>query len=260
MEILGWKELRLTLEESAGMVRLRSRLRLTKDWVNHFYKTTDGWVAGLVLMVENAKREGIEPQLAGKFTPEEIFRYFSRELFEKTDMGMQDFLLKTAFLPKMTARMAERFTGIASSGRVLSTLSRDNYFTVKSFQNEPIYQYHPLFRDFLLARAREIFSPETLMALIKRAAATLEEAGEAEAAILLLQEVGDWDALVRLILKQAPFMGGSGTIWPSRRMAEQLTQGNRGESSLASPMDGYMPPPFRPASESIFLRESIRRI
>ena len=68
--------------------------------------------------------------------PEEIFRYFSRELFEKTDKEMQDFLLKTAFLPKMTTRMAQEHTKLPSFARLLSILSRDNYFTVKSFQNK----------------------------------------------------------------------------------------------------------------------------
>jgi DNA-binding SARP family transcriptional activator len=214
MEILGWNDLRLTLEESARMVRLRSRRKQPKEWLNHLYQTTDGWAAGLVLMVENAKREGIEPQLGGKFTPEEIFRYFSRELFEKTDKEMQDFLLKTAFLPRMTARVAQELTGFSSCARILSFLCRDNYFTVKSFQNETIYQYHPLFRDFLMARAREIFSQETLSALLERAASILEETGQVEAAVSLLQEVGDWDALVRVILRQAPLMTDQGRYGP----------------------------------------------
>ena len=214
MEILGWNKLRLTLKESAGMVRLRSRLRWPKEWLNHLYQTTDGWAAGLVLMVEKAKREGIEPQVAGRFTPEEIFRYFSLEIFEKTDEEMQDFLLKTAFLPKMTARMAQELTGLPSSARLLSILSRDNYFTMKSFQNEPIYQYHPLFRDFLSERAREIFPPGSLSTLLSRAAAILEEAGQVEDAVFLLQEVGDWDALVRVILKQASLMVDQGRYRP----------------------------------------------
>jgi DNA-binding SARP family transcriptional activator len=214
MEILGWNKLRLTLEEAAGIVRLRSRLRWPRDWLNHLYQMTDGWAAGLVLMVENAKREGIEPQEAGRFTPEEIFRYFSIEIFDKTDEDMQNFLLKTAFLPKMTARMAQQLTGLTSSARLLSSLSRDNYFTLKSFQNEPIYQYHPLFRDFLSGRAREIFPPGSLSILLGRAAAILEEAGQVEDAVFLLQEVGDWDALVRVILKHASSMGDQGRYRP----------------------------------------------
>ncbi len=214
IEILGWSELRLTLEESTGMVRLRSGLKWSREWLNRLYHTTDGWAAGLVLMVENAKREGIEPQAAGRFAPEAIFQYFSMEIFQKTDEEMQDFLLKTAFLPKMTARMAQELTGRHSSSRLLSILSRDNYFTVKSFQNEPIYQYHPLFRDFLLARAREIFSPETLSTLLGCAAAILEQAGQAETAVSLFQEVGDWDALVHLLLKQAPMLLDQGRYGP----------------------------------------------
>jgi ATP/maltotriose-dependent transcriptional regulator MalT len=158
MKILGWGELRLTLKESTGMARLRSGLKWSKEWLNHLYHTTDGWAAGLVLMAEKAKREGIEPQLGGKFTPEEIFQYFSMEIFQKTDEETRDFLLKTAFLPKMTGRMAQELTGQPSSARLLSILSRDNYFTVKSFQNESIYQYHPLFRDFLSARAGALLS------------------------------------------------------------------------------------------------------
>jgi ATP/maltotriose-dependent transcriptional regulator MalT len=75
MKILGWNELRLTLEETMGIVRLRMNPEGLDGWGQHLHSTTDGWAAGLILMVESAKRGAIDPQLTGKLPPEEIFRY-----------------------------------------------------------------------------------------------------------------------------------------------------------------------------------------
>jgi ATP/maltotriose-dependent transcriptional regulator MalT len=91
--------------------------------------------------------------------------------------------------------MAEELTDISQAGRILSTLSRNNYFTEKRFDKEPLYQYHPLFRDFLLTRAKETFPPETLSLLLGRAALLLEEAGVTEAAALLFCDASHWDDL-----------------------------------------------------------------
>ena len=66
-------------------------------------------------MLESVRR-GIEPQILGNLTPEEIFDYFGNELFDKTDKEIQDFFLKTAFLPKMTTKMAEELTDLSSCG------------------------------------------------------------------------------------------------------------------------------------------------
>ncbi|MGD0626507.1 MAG: BTAD domain-containing putative transcriptional regulator [Thermodesulfobacteriota bacterium] len=205
MELIGWNELRLTSEESGGIVRFRAQQKLSKKVIRHLHETADGWAGGLVLMLESIKR-GIEPRLLGKLTPEEILDYFGNELFDRRDKETQDFFLKTAFLPKMTAKMAEGLTGVPACGRILSTFSRENLFTVRSFHTEPRYQFHPLFRDFLLARARETFSQEALLALHHQAARLLEENGQAEAAVSLLREVGNWKGMVLLILKQAPLM------------------------------------------------------
>jgi len=205
MGVLGWNELRLTLEESRAIVRLRSEQKVQKETIQHLHNTADGWAAGLVLILEGAKR-GIQSQTLGKLTPEEIFDYFGTVLFDKTDEEIQDFLLKTAFLPRMTARMAEGLTDISHAGRILSTLSKNNYFTEKRWDRESLYQYHPLFRDFLLTRAKETFPPETLSLLLGRAGSLLEEAGETEAAALLFRDGGHWDRLARLILKHASLM------------------------------------------------------
>jgi len=213
MGILRWDELRLNPEESRAIIKLKTRQKLTKEASQHLHHLTDGWAAGLILMLESLKR-GIEPQMLGTLTPEEIIDYFGKELFDKIDKDIQDFFLKTAFLPTMTAQMAEQLTDLPFADRILTTLSRNNYFTEKRLLVEPVYQYHPLFRDFLISRAKEIFSRETLSVLLCQAATLLEEANQAEAAVSLLRDANNWDGLVRLITKHAPTMLAQGRNLP----------------------------------------------
>ncbi len=259
MEILGWNDLRLTLEESEGMIRLRSELRWSKEWINRLYKTTDGWAAGLVLMIENAKREGIESQMAGKLPPEEIFRYFGNEIFDKIDKELQDFFLKTSFLPRMTSRMAEGLTGLSSAGRILSTLSRDNYFTVKNFHFEPTYHFHPLFRDFLLAKARETYPAGTLSNLLRRTAELLENDGQIEAAISLLREVGDWERMVRLITKQAPVMVEQGRNRPLEEWLSSLPKDLMENDPWLLYWMGACRLPFDPSQSQIYFERAFEK-
>ncbi len=165
-------------------------------------------------MLESLERKVIEPQALGRLTPEEIIDYFGNELFEKTDKEIQDFLLKTAFLPKMTAKMAEELTGLPNARRTLDALTRNHFFTEKRIHAEPVYQYHPLFREFLLLRAKETFSAESRSILLRRAAQLLEEAGQTEAAVLLLQDVRNWEEMVPLILEHAPSLIAQGRYRP----------------------------------------------
>jgi len=158
MGVLGWEELRLTLEESEGIIRLRAKEKQTRETISLLHKAVDGWTAGLVLMLESVERGVIEPQALGKLTLYEIMDYFGKELLDQTDREIQSFLVKTAFLPKMTPKMAEDLTGLPSARRILDALSRTHYFTEKRSHGEPIYQYHSLFRECLLSRAKETLS------------------------------------------------------------------------------------------------------
>jgi ATP/maltotriose-dependent transcriptional regulator MalT len=222
MEVLGWNELRLTLEESAGIIRLRTKARQSKDSILRLHNTTDGWVAGLILMLESAKEKGIDPKALENLSREEIFEYFASEIFDKSDNDIQDFLLKTALLSKMTAKMAEELTDLPYASRILSQLSRTHYFTEKRFQMESMYQYHPLFREFLLSRGKEIFSAGDRSILGTHAAMLLEEAGQTEAAIGLLRDIGNWDELIRIIMKHAPILLSQGR---NRTLEEWLDLG-----------------------------------
>jgi LuxR family transcriptional regulator, maltose regulon positive regulatory protein len=210
MEILTWKDLCLTIEESAGIVRLRSKQKLSKEAIAGLHKAAGGWAAGLVLILEMAKIEDVEPQKAGKARPQEIFDYFASEIFDRTEKEVQEFLLKTSLLPKMTTRMAEELSGLSSASRLLSMLSQNNYFTEKRIHSEPIYQYHPLFREFLLSRIKDTFPQERVIPLCHQAASLLEGDGQIEATVTILHEIGDTEGIASLIMNHAPCMAAQG--------------------------------------------------
>jgi ATP/maltotriose-dependent transcriptional regulator MalT len=136
MGILDWDDLRLTLPETEGIIRLRKPGFVSPRTIHTLHSYSDGWAAGLVLLLEMAKRDRIEKESLEKLSRDEVFSYFAGEIFGKTEKALQIFLLKTAFLPVMTIRMAEELTGHPSAGKLLSELSRNHFFTEKRFQGE----------------------------------------------------------------------------------------------------------------------------
>ena len=209
LSALTWDELRLTREETAGIVAARHP-EIDAAAIDELYEKTQGWAAGLVLMLEHARLGslGDAPDFS---TGQVVFDYFAGEIFQKADSGTQDFLLRTALLPQMTPGMAQQLTGDERAPRILSELHRDNYFVaLRQAAPEPIYQYHPMLREFLLSRGQETLPKEPRRELQKRAARLMEEAGRVEDAVVLYREGRDWDLLVQLIEAHAERMLAQG--------------------------------------------------
>jgi DNA-binding SARP family transcriptional activator len=161
-------------------------------------------VAGLVLRLEQGRGEA--HALSGSRPPssEVLFDYFAGEIFKNADPETQAVLLQTAFLPRVTASMAEALTGRPGAGDILAALHKQNYFTNKqTADGEVTYEYHPLFREFLLSRALRVYAPEARAKIRRTAAGLLEATGRVEAAAGLLRDAEDWDGLVQLIHRHA---------------------------------------------------------
>jgi DNA-binding SARP family transcriptional activator len=182
------------------MVRLKSRRGLTDQALLRIHQKAKGWAAGLVLMAKNVPKESSDP--AGD-TPRELFDYFAAEIFEKMDRETKNFLLSTAFLPDMTAGMAEGLTGIPRSGEILSRLHRNHFFTESNTQAAPVYRYHPLLREYLLSRASIVLQAEDLQRIRHASAALLAESGRIEDAAELFLAAGEWEEMTGLILEHA---------------------------------------------------------
>jgi DNA-binding SARP family transcriptional activator len=198
LHTLGWDEIRFTREESADMFGPQTSGKLSADALRSLYDKTEGWAAGLIMLTAGAGLATPEP--AADMTADKLFDYFAGEIFSKTDRSIQEVLLKTSVLQKIDPLIAEQLTGNPLAGQILARLSRNHYFTQKY---EQTYQYHPLFRAFLLAQARQNFTSEQLACLQAEAATLLIAAGQIEEAADLFCAAHDWQALTRLIVAHA---------------------------------------------------------
>jgi len=208
--VIGWKEMRLTGEETRGIARLHARRSFRVEEIRRLSESADGWVAGLVLILEKIVAEGVVPDRKGTRTPEEIVDYFGGEVFGQVDPDTRLFLLASSFLPRMTAGMAEALTGNPKASRILSYLNRHNLFMKVHPGDEPVYEFHSMFREFLLHQAEGDLSPEEVCAMRQRAAALLEDAGQTEAAVDLLRSCGDFRGVCRVIRNEAPSLARQG--------------------------------------------------
>src|SRR3990170_94811 len=123
MRVIGWDDIRFTVEETKGMLE-GEECSLSDEALTALQCRTDGWAAGLVLLMERARKGGFEASGDLK-TQGEMFDYFANEVFNKTEETIRDLLLKTAFLQKVAPDMAEALTGKVSTGKILERLSRE---------------------------------------------------------------------------------------------------------------------------------------
>jgi LuxR family maltose regulon positive regulatory protein len=215
MAVIGWKDLRLSPVETEGIARLRRRRKGGRETIRSLYGISDGWAAGFVLLLEKAGPGSGSPLKLPRQKPQEILDYFAGEILEDLDEEMHSFLLKSAHLSRMTPRMTAQLTGHRRAGKILASLNRHNYFTEAYPGPEPVYEYHPLFRDFLKSRADDIFSEKYIRRLRTKAALIMENSGYFEEAADIFREIGDWNGFSRILRMQAPSLvrqGREGTL------------------------------------------------
>jgi ATP/maltotriose-dependent transcriptional regulator MalT len=77
--LLTWEDLRLTLEESVEIVRLRPDRDVPGETIRQVHAMVDGWAAGLILILQSL-RQGIVSEKVDDFTREGIIQYFGKEI------------------------------------------------------------------------------------------------------------------------------------------------------------------------------------
>ncbi len=204
-------ELKWTISEAGELAPLVSSQKISPETLAAVAEKTEGWVAGLVLLLQNLGDRSLSAgaaELAGNQTL--LFNYFAGEILAGLADRERDFLLRTAFLPTVSTAVAAALTGEEEAGLLLEELVGRNYFTVKLQAERDTYRYHPLFQDFLRHQARRMIPAADLEDLQRRAATLLQESGDGEAAVPMLIEVKDWPALAALLAEIGPHLIATG--------------------------------------------------
>jgi len=222
IDVVDGPQLRFNPAEASDLIRRLTPERWSRETLRSLHESVDGWGAGLVLRLEQLRQEQETSAGPVERSSDLLFDYLAAEIFKKADVARQDVLLQTAFLPRITPTMAVSLTGQSTAGAILADLHRENYFTNKQWGREPTYEYHPLFREFLLSQAASAY-PAARLATIRRTAATLlEGAGQVEAAAGLLIDAEDSDGLAQLIHRNAQKLLGQGRAQTLEEWLERI--------------------------------------
>ncbi|MEK6209665.1 MAG: BTAD domain-containing putative transcriptional regulator [Pseudomonadota bacterium] len=208
VQLVEWEELKLTMEETRAIASPRAGI--ADEEIRQLHNLCGGWAAGLTLLLEHKRKHtaGLDPRHADGV--DAIFEYFAKEIFDRLPQDTQRFLVGTAFLPRVTAPVAQALTGNAGAGAILEDLYRRHLFTHRRPGDVPTYQYHALFQTFLRARARTLLSGTEERVLASHAGRLLEDNGLIDDAILLYREAGEWESAGRLIRSAAPSLLAQG--------------------------------------------------
>lgn len=216
--ILEQNDLRLTDEEVNGLIRLLLPQGYQPEGVQTMNSLVDGWIAGLVLLLER----GDFDTSTGNVGSEYFFDYFASQIFDALDNDLKSFLLETACLNTMPLTVVKALTEKENAREILDDLCARHYFTSRSEQASPVYQYHPLFHEFLRNRAKADLGHQNCRGLAARGAAILAERGQFEEAVEMAINAADWHNAGALIHRLAPAMLSQQRIQTLEQWLHQL--------------------------------------
>jgi LuxR family transcriptional regulator, maltose regulon positive regulatory protein len=201
--VVGWEELKLHLDEAAAIARTRGVDASAK--IRAIHARSDGWAAGVTLMLERMKaghENGSGAADAGGVT----FDYFASQIFEQLNERDRRILVRAALFPTVTDELAREISAEPGAGHLLDELYREQLFTDRRAGRPPQYQFHALFREFLLEQLERSESAAAQLELKRSAALLLESCGRLEEAVALYRGAQEHESAARLILKLAAQM------------------------------------------------------
>ena len=219
-------DLRFSTAEVAAFLSRVMGLQLSGEDVAALEARTGGWIAGLQLVCHalqgHADAAGQIKTLTGSHRY--ILDYLVAEVLERQPASVQDFLLQTSLLDRLTGSLCEAVTGGDSGQATVESLERANLFIVPLDQERRWYRYHQLFPDLLRRRLRQS-GPEQVPVLHARASAWYRRNGFIDDAIEQALHARDYEQAVSLIQEWAGALWQSGQHALLRRWLEGLPAG-----------------------------------
>lgn len=129
-------------------------LHLSESEIAALENRTEGWIAGLQLAALSMQGRSNLSTFVQAFTGSHRFvlDYLMDEVLQRQPVHIQQFLLQTALLERMSGSLCEALLQETNAQETLEYLERSNLFLIPLDDERQWYRYHTLFRDVLRAR------------------------------------------------------------------------------------------------------------
>jgi len=206
-------DLRFTLAEATEFLHRVMGLDLAVDEIATLESRTEGWAAGLQLAALSLQERGDVRTFVQAFAGSNryVLDYLFDEVLRQQSAAIQEFLLQTSILDRLSAPLCEAVTGRGDSQHLLQTFEQANLFIVPLDQDRKWYRYHHLFSDLLRHRLRTTQS-QAEAPLHRRASEWHEAAGNLPEAIQHALSASDLQQAAHLISRISRGMVGGGEI------------------------------------------------
>lgn len=200
LRVLEGEALKLSSQEAQDIAAVRTDHHL--EQIDLMNRKVDGWVTGLVLLLEN-RSEGPGSGSLDRMTHEGIFEYFAGEILDRTTRDVRDVLISTSLVPDLTPATAVALSENPEAERVLERLYRSHYFVHRRAEGGLRYQYHDLFRHFLRRQFDDGYTTQVKAHKLSLAARLMEAESRPADALELWARRGEWAQIARIIQAHA---------------------------------------------------------
>lgn len=200
--IISSDELAFNYDETGELVNEIYGLTSNTIEVKQLNDYIGGWVTGLHLIIQSS-RGGLKNLQVEKMTMlEDIYNYFTGDIFNSLDNDTQNFLLYTSLLESFNEKLTDYIFG-AKTEPIIKYLLQKNIFiqidTAKTDKDNIYYKYHTLFRKFLITKHNYTLNPDETNKVLSKASEYYLEMNEIVNAIVPLLKTGNKSKAISLI-------------------------------------------------------------
>lgn len=230
--------LSFTAQETRAFFMQGGKLAPDDEIVEALAKRTEGWPAGLRLLVLSAQDHDDLRSFASRLTlgDTDILSYLTEQVLSKQSPALVHFLHCTAIVERFSLQLYAALSpenGMVEQGEILlSQCLRENLFVVAL--GDGWYRYHAIFRELLLHHHERQIEHQGLAEHHRRASHWLEQVGLLDEAIRQALQAED-DSLAIAIIDRQRIQAMSHEQWsrleqwltffPPSRVAENLILG-----------------------------------
>ena len=202
-------DLRFSLPELTDLLTRAQAGTLSPEEINVLEDRTEGWAAGIQMAVLSLRGKADPSQFVHNLAGSRrfILEYLTEEVFKEQPETIQQFLLETSILDRMSPALCDAVIAAAgtdggqegSSQDILAYLEKANLFLVPLDAEGTWFRYHHLFADLLQMRLKHSSDPERQRVLHKRASAWFDSQGWTAEAIQHAIAAQDFERAASLV-------------------------------------------------------------